>query len=158
MCCRLRGLLRWVFSFYFSKEPRFYSELRAYNPNNIDLTWETVVPAGVVLCEKVEAVSIDDRKTRYKVWNEGDRVVMSSTEEKIRLLHARRTLPWLWIGGDTAYVSQDRTTAVDPFVVSGNRITKELLKDIDPSIVKWNYIDTATFKEVEFPEEGITIK
>jgi len=25
-------------------------------------------------------------------------------------------------------------------------------------ITKWNYIDIATFKEVEFPKEGITIR
>jgi len=116
------------------------------------------VPTGVILFEKVEAVSIDDRKTRYKVWNEGDRVVMTSTEEKIRLLHSRGTLPWLWIGGDNNYTSQDRTRVIEPFIVPGNRITKELLYDIDPSISTWNYIDTATFKEVEFPKEGITIR
>jgi len=156
--CTLRRILRWVFSLCYSKEPRFYSELRTYNPQNIDLNWETVVPAGVVLCEKIEAVSIDDRKTRYKVWNEGDRVVMSTMEDKIRLLHSRGNLPWLWIGGDNNFVSQDRTRLVEPFVVPGNRITEELLKDIDPLITKWNYIDIATFKEVEFPKEGITIR
>ena len=158
MCGRLRGLLRRILSFYYSKEPRFYSQLKVYNPRNVKLDWETTVPPGVIVCEKMETVSIDDRKTRYRVWNEGERVVSSPTEDKIKLLHSRGTLPWLWIGGNSIYQSQNRTSEIEPFLVPGNRITKELLGNIDPSIETWNYLDIQTFKEVEFPEEGITIK
>ena len=157
MCCRVRGLLRWVFSLYYSKEPKVYTEMKIYNPTSAKIDWETVVPRAVVFTEKIQSVSIDDRKVRYKVWNEGDRVTPMSTEEQIRLFYLRAKYPWLWIGGNYLHSSQDRTALLEPYLLPGNKITLNLLNSLDSTITDWHYLDPATFKEVEFPSEGITI-
>jgi len=158
MCCRFRGLLRRILSFYYSKEPKIYSEVIVYNPNNVKLDWHTIVPKDVIVVEKIQAVSIDDRKVCYRVWNEGDEMCSLSSDDQMRYLRTGGALPWLWIGGDSFFKSQDRTSVIEPYIVSGNKITKDLLNNIDSSITNWHYLDPATFKEVEFPDEGITIK
>jgi hypothetical protein len=44
-----------------------------------------------------------------------------------------------------------------PYLVDGNTITPSLLSDIYPLMHDWKYLDSVTFKEVDFPNEGITI-
>jgi hypothetical protein len=73
------------------------------------------------------------------------------------LFYLRARYPWLWIGGNSFYASQDRTSLLEPYLLPGNRITLALLNSLDNTISDWHYLDPATFKEVEFPEEGITI-
>jgi len=156
MCGRLRGVLRRILSLFYSKEPQFYSQVEVHNPNNVKINWHAFVPPGVMVIEKMESVSLDDRTTRYKVWNEGDHAAQLPTDDCIRLFHSRAKHPWLWIGGNSFYKSQDRTQTVEPYLVPGNRITLDLLKKIDGTINTWRYLDM-TFNELDFPKEGITI-
>jgi hypothetical protein len=157
MCCRIRKILRRILSFYYSKEPTIYTKSFVYNPNNAKINWEATVPDGVVFIEKIEAVSLDERNVKYKVWNSGDRVRSMSLEDQMNVLNSRSSYPWLWIGGVSYYKSQDKTSAVDPYLVPGNKITLDLLNSIDGTISNWHYVDPVTFKEIEFPEDGITI-
>jgi hypothetical protein len=65
--------------------------------------------------------------------------------------------PWLWIGASGLCGECDMTASVLPYVVEGNHITIELLDKEFPFHRNWRYLDPVTFKEVDFPIEGITI-
>ena len=65
--------------------------------------------------------------------------------------------PWLWIGASGLCGESDMTSYMVPYIVEGNHITTELLRKEFPFHRNWRYLDSVTFKEVDFPSEGITI-
>jgi hypothetical protein len=67
--------------------------------------------------------------------------------------HART--PWIWVGDRET--EMDLTRTFTKFVVVGNRITSELASALTPS-PSLMYIESGTFKVLEFPGDGITIE
>jgi hypothetical protein len=66
--------------------------------------------------------------------------------------------PWIWVGDRETEI--DLTRTFNKFLVVGNRITKELVHHyvrVTPK-TKLMYIQSGTFKELEFPGDGITIE
>jgi hypothetical protein len=49
------------------------------------------------------------------------------------------------------------TDSFQPYLLPGNTITPEFLKSKYPYYYDWKYLDPVTFKEVDFPNTGITI-
>lgn len=80
---------------------------------------------------------------RTWTWSPFDRIVRS---------------PWVWVGDRETEI--DLTRTFDKFLVAGNRITKELVHHyvrVTPR-TKLMYIQSGTFKELDFPGDGITIE
>ena len=66
--------------------------------------------------------------------------------------------PWIWVGDRETEI--DLTRTFTKFLVVGNRITSELvdrLIRVTPK-TKLIYIEARTFKELDFPGEGLTIE
>lgn len=66
--------------------------------------------------------------------------------------------PWIWVGDRETEI--DLTRTFNRFLVVGNRITKELVNHyvcVTPR-TKLMYIQSGTFKELDFPGDGITIE
>ena len=66
--------------------------------------------------------------------------------------------PWVWVGDRETEI--DLTRTFNRFLVVGNRITKELVHHyvcVTPR-TKLMYIESGTFKELDFPGDGITIE
>jgi hypothetical protein len=66
--------------------------------------------------------------------------------------------PWVWVGDRETEI--DLTRTFNKFLVVGNRITTDLVKSIlcvTPK-TKLVYIESGTFKELEFPGDGLTIE
>lgn len=66
--------------------------------------------------------------------------------------------PWIWVGDRETEI--DLTRTFSKFLVVGNRITSELVKSILRVTPKTRlvYIEPGTFKELEFPGDGLTIE
>jgi hypothetical protein len=67
--------------------------------------------------------------------------------------------PWFYIGYIEDGNSVDCTSGLDNLVVTGNRVTPEILYHVQPSSKgkTWVYVNPKTFDQVEFPSEGILI-
>jgi hypothetical protein len=66
-------------------------------------------------------------------------------------------IPWIWIGDSST--DTDLTSALRKYVVPGNTIKLDLIYKIIQTTDKTNivFIEPRTFKEVKFPEEGVSI-
>ena len=73
------------------------------------------------------------------------------------VLHGDIIEPWLWVGATSIFGAKDMSNEMQPFIVAGNTITTEILGEFFPWHYNWKYLDPQTFKEVDFPSEGITI-
>lgn len=63
--------------------------------------------------------------------------------------------PWVWIGDRKT--ETDMTRAFNKFLVVGNIITDELIGHLTTATNIF-YIESGTFKELNFPEDGLVIK
>ena len=136
-CCKTgHSLKKWVLSYWYPKEPLVYQS--TYGDISI-----------------LSSVSVDERIRKYKIWKDDIKILSSS--EIYDLLHTKVNSPWLWIGASTVFGETDMTTSLDQYIVSGNHITPEILSRNYPYHWDWKYLDPVTFKEVDFPKEGITI-
>jgi hypothetical protein len=66
--------------------------------------------------------------------------------------------PWVWVGDRETEI--DLTRTFSKFLVVGNRITSQLVEAlirVTPK-TKLIYIQSGTFKELDFPGDGITIE
>jgi hypothetical protein len=66
--------------------------------------------------------------------------------------------PWVWVGDRETEI--DLTRTFNRFLVVGNRITKDLVKKLIQVTPKTRlvYIESGTFKELDFPGDGLTIE
>lgn len=130
--------MRRILSLWYSKEPVVYQR--------VDTNVTTI-----------ESVSLDRVITKYKIWDDiADARIMSPLEASY-ILNAKAELPWLWIGAQSLMGSDDMTKSFDGYIVPGNTITLEFLSARYPVYYGWKYLDPVTFKEVDFPDGGITI-
>ena len=147
-------LKRKVLSLIYSKEPEIYSETVVIGK----VIWEATVPSNTFIKEIISSISLDSSITKIRVWSGGDRYKKLTKQDCQLILNQRVKTPWLWIGGLTYMDAiKDCTLNVEPYMVVGNKITLDLLYDIDSSVTEWRYVNPATFENIQFPEEGITI-
>jgi len=136
-CCKIfNRILRQVLSLWYPQEPVIYQYIHG------KLT-------------VVESISLDETIQRYKIW--GSEPKLFTPTEMNAIIDSKLYPPWLWIGASCIFGEVDMTSKMEPYLVDGNTITPSLLSDIYPLMHDWKYLDPVTFKEVDFPEEGITI-
>ena len=153
-CCKLgHSIQKQILSLWYSKEPVVYQTVY-YRNSSIDSDFFPI-PQDIVAMTEIKSVSITDTVVKYKIWK--DKVEYLSVKELEDVLNEDVVDPWLWIGASTLFKVEDMTSAIQPFVVSGNTITLEMLEKFYPCHYNWKYLDTVTFKEVDFPMDGITI-
>jgi hypothetical protein len=146
---------RKILSFIYPKESEIYSETVVLGK---PVTWEAAVLNGTIIKECISSVSLDYSVTKLRVWTGGQHYKKPTKDECESIIKQKAKTPWLWIGGPTFMEDmKDCSLALEPYLVSGNKITLELLYHIDSSVTAWQYIDPATFGHVQFPDEGITI-
>jgi hypothetical protein len=105
----------------------------------------------------IESISLDRTVVKYKIWNSEDEARQLDPRETDFILGIKVDSPWLWVGADTLSGTTDMTIYFDGYLVPGNTITPSLLNARYPLYHNWRYLDSVTFKEVDFPDAGITI-
>lgn len=137
-CCKAgHSIVRQILSFWYTKKPVVYQHV----DGNITA---------------IESVSLDRTIVRYKIWN-NDEARRLSPHEVDSVLDSKVSSPWLWVGADSVSGTIDMTAHFNGYLVPGNRITPEFLSARYPLYCNWRYLDSVTFKEVDFPGAGITI-
>ena len=135
-CCKIfNRVLKQILSLWYPREPVVYQ----YTHGNLTV---------------VESISLDETIQRFKVWREPR---LFSPSELNTLIHSKVQPPWLWVGASSIFGEVDMTSSVAPYVVDGNIITPSLLSSVYPLLYNWKYLDSVTFKEVDFPDSGIII-
>lgn len=109
------------------------------------------VPEKTIYLEEWRRGSLKKYVVRY----EGETIPRSWTANPFD-----RTVrsPWIWVGDRETEI--DLTRTFDKFLVAGNRITRDLVNHyvrVTPR-TKLMYIESGTFKELDFPGDGITIE
>jgi len=145
----------WCFRrFWYSKIPVITGQISV-----IENEEDYVVPPNLIIKERMELVSVDEYKVKNKLWYPGEKFHELSREEALDVFYSRPTKLWIWIGGeDNEAEIMDMTEEVDEYLVEGNKINLQLLKRINPSIIKWTYYCSETFEIIDFPSEDIIIK
>jgi len=148
-----------ILSLWYSKEPVVsqVSQFRPITGTLPQILWTTIVPNNVFAISRIRSVSIDEDLVKYKIWSAGEELRTLTERERYNILHDKVIEPWLWFGANNSRGTVDLTSDMNMFLVSGNKITLELLHDMHPGLSNWRYLDPVTFKEVDFPNSGITI-
>ena len=117
-----------------------------------DLEKYLTVPEGVIYVE--EWWDFNGVK-RYVVRYAGETIPRVWTASP---LDKTPKCPWLYVGDRETEINLTRK--FDKFLVVGNKITKDLVSRLvyTTSKTKLMYIQAETFKELEFPGEGLTIE
>jgi len=119
--------------------------------SSMDVDTVPVVPQGAVYLEEWIQGNVKKCVVRYA----GEEIPRTWTESPFTK-HPRT--PWIWVGDRETEV--DLTRTFSKFLVVGNRITSDLVNAfirVNPN-TKLIYIESGTFKELEFPGEGLTIE
>ena len=136
-CCRpSHYVLKKILSLWYSKEPVLYQHI----DGNVTV---------------IESVSLDRTITKYKIWDTHASIL--SHLEASNIIETDIESPWLYVGAESSFGHKDMTNTFESYLVYGNTITPTLLKKRHPLYSDWKCLDPLTFKEVEFPDEGITI-
>jgi len=134
LCCKTgHALKKWVLSYIYPKEPFVYQS-----------SYGDITIYG--------SISLDESIRKYKICN--DNLIDNDIQD---ILHSNVEAPWLWIGASSIFGIVDMTSSLNQFLVRGNHITSEILSKCYPYHWNWKYLDPVTLKEVDFPEDGITI-
>ena len=105
----------------------------------------------------IDSVCLDRTITKYKIWDNSIEPRHLDSLEAIKILNSKVETPWLWFGATSSMGSTDLTKLFEPYILPGNHITPEFLKNTYPLYYDWKYLDPVTFKEVDFPNAGIII-
>jgi hypothetical protein len=160
LCCRVGySIKRRILSLFYSKEPVLSQEVNFIKNSSVipDLTWITIVPENSMIIITVKSVSVDHWKRRYRIWHSGECYITLTNTDIHDILEDKPEKPWLWAGATFDGAAIDMTKDLDELVVYGNKITPWVLSILFPNHSNWKYLDPVTFKEVEFPVDGITI-
>jgi hypothetical protein len=135
---------------YWYPIPTFIAPTTRYFLGSSSMDPETcvVVPQDVVYIEDWVHDSTKKCVVRYA----GEIIPHSWTRSPFDI-HPRT--PWIWVGDRNTEVDLTRTFA--KFLVVGNRITPALVNALAPK-TNLIYIESGTFKELEFPGETLTIE
>jgi hypothetical protein len=160
LCCQLGySIKRRILSLFYSKEPVLTQNVNFIRNNSTvpELTWITIIPENSMILTTVQSVSVDHSKKRYRIWQSGECYITLSNQDIRNILEDKPEKPWLWVGAILEGASIDMTNELEELVVRGNKITPWVLSVLYPNHSSWKYLDPVTFKEVEFPVDGITI-
>lgn len=160
LCCSVyHSIKRRILSLFYSKEPVVSQDVNFIKDSSVvpDLTWITIVPDNSLILTTVKSVSVDHWKRRYRIWQAGECYITLTKEEARDILEDKPDKPWLWAGATLDGGVIDMTQELDELLVHGNKITPWVLGVIFPNHINWKYLDPVTFKEVDFPVDGITI-
>lgn len=116
-----------------------------------DMEKYLTVPEKMVYVEEWVAGSTKKLVVRYS----GETIPRNWSESP---LDKTARCPWVWVGD--RHTEIDLTRTFEKFLVVGNRITSDLVRQyicMTPQS-KLMYIQAGTFKELEFPGDGITIE
>ena len=119
--------------------------------SSVDVVSAQVVPEGAIYLEDWIQGTVKRTVIRYA----GEAIPHSWTESP----HAKHPrTPWIWVGDRETEI--DLTRTFSKFLVVGNRITSELIDSLIRVTPKTRliYIESRTFKELDFPGEGLTIE
>ena len=142
----------------------FYSDTKVYCSENIikqlqypptEVQWKAIVPNNVILLERIVVEYSGNIITKFKVWYFGELYKKLTHDEIVMYFDTPVHTPWLWIGGSDGV---DRSAELEPYILSGNVITPQLLSVIDKSITSWAYLCPETFERIDFPDDGIIIR
>jgi hypothetical protein len=144
---------RKVMLFCCGRTPR-YSISYTFHGGDLE-PYESTIPRGMIMFETVQRTIVDETDTRTRVYYPGSKI--PHTTDAPSFFVEKADAPWMWIGGiDADGETHTFTGEMTQFLLPGNRITLALLWAKHPEIVTWKYMD-ATFEEIEFPVDGITI-
>lgn len=118
---------------------------------SIEMDNHTVVPPGTIYIEEWRF----ENTKKYVVRYAGDTIPRSWTESPFA---KNPRTPWVWVGDRETEI--DLTRTFNKFLVVGNKITYELVEAlirVTPK-TKLIYIESGTFKELDFPGSGLTIE
>jgi hypothetical protein len=109
------------------------------------------VPDGAIYIEEWDRGANKKCVLKYG----GDKIPRTWTETPFD--RTPRT-PWVWVGDRETEI--DLTRTFGKFLVVGNKITSHFVKSIIATTDKTKlvYIESGTFKELEFPGDGLTIE
>jgi hypothetical protein len=118
---------------------------------SLDIETHLTVPTDAVYVE--EWLQEDTKKCVVKY--SGESIPRTWTESPVSK-NART--PWIWVGDRDTEI--DLTRTFNKFVVVGNRITSTLASNLIRMTPTTHlmYIESGTFKVLEFPGDGITIE
>lgn len=150
---RARALLWRLWNAYWYPAPVELTPTTRYfiGYPSIDLESHLTVPQGAVYIEEWVRESTKKCVVRYA----GDKIPRSWTESPF---DKNPRAPWIWVGDRQTEI--DLTRTFNKFLVVGNRITSDLVEAlirVTPK-TKLIYIQSGTFKELEFPGGGLTIE
>jgi hypothetical protein len=118
---------------------------------SIDLETYSTVPSDAIYIEEWRCESTKKCVVRYA----GEPIPQSWTESPFT---KNPRTPWVWVGDRETEI--DLTRTFNKFLVVGNRIRYELVEAlirVTPK-TKLIYIESGTFKELDFPGSGLTIE
>jgi hypothetical protein len=150
---RINKKIKSLLSDFFIPKNQYSNTLIIYSPkgNSNHVKWFASVPPKTLFVEEF----ILDSKKRYRVWYPNQLFTRTTYEQAIKLLNKKPLVPWLWIGSNE---DQEISYKLNEFLVVGNIITLELLNDLFPSIMKFQYLCPSTLELQDFPISGIQIK
>ena len=150
---RINKKIKSLLSDFFIPKNEYSNTLIIYSPkgNSNHVKWFASVPPKTLFVEEF----ILDSNKRYKVWYPNQLFTRTSHEQAIKLLNKKPLVPWLWIGSSE---DEEVSSKLHEFMVVGNIITLELLNDLFPSIMKFQYLCPLTLELQDFPISGIQIK
>lgn len=109
---------------------------------------DEVVPDGCVYLEEW----VREGKKLCVIKYSGDTI---PTEWQSSPFDKNARCPWIWVGDRKT--ETDLTRAFNKFLIVGNVITNELIEHLTSGTDIF-YIESGTFKELKFPEEGLVIE
>jgi len=132
--------------FYIPTARYFLSDTR-----EPDETYE-IVPEGAIYVEDW----VDRKGTKKSVLRYPGEAIPRTWNSSPFAKHPR--MPWVWVGDRETEI--DLTRTFNRFLVVGNRITPDLVKKLIQVTSKTHliYIESGTFKELDFPGDGLTIE
>jgi hypothetical protein len=116
-----------------------------------DMEAYLTVPPGLVYIEEW----VLEKNKKCVVRYAGETIPRSWTESPFT---KNPRTPWVWVGDRETEI--DLTRTFNKFLVVGNRITSQLVEAlirVTPK-TKLIYIQSGTFKELDFPGDGLTIE
>lgn len=119
--------------------------------SSVDVNSVSVVPEGAIYLEDW----IQGTTKRCVIRYAGEAIPQAWTQSPYAK-HPRT--PWIWVGDRETEIDLTRTFA--KYLVVGNRITPDLVESLIRVTPRTRliYIETRTFKELDFPGEGLTIE
>jgi hypothetical protein len=150
---KLRIFLWKEFTEYWNPAPLEFAPHARYflNHPSTDLEAYLTVPQGAIYIEEW----VCEQTKRCVVRYAGETIPRTWTESPFT---KNPRTPWVWVGDRETEI--DLTRTFNKFLVVGNRITHELVEAlirVTPK-TKLIYIESGTFKELDFPGEGLTIE